>query len=51
MVRRYLARLARRYAPMAVALAALVLVFRITDWRRLIHEGQAARAEARAGGG
>ncbi len=36
---------------LAIALAALVLVFRITDWRRLIHEGQAARAEARAGGG
>jgi uncharacterized membrane protein YbhN (UPF0104 family) len=36
---------------LAIALAALVLVFRITDWRRLIHEGEAARAEARAGGG
>jgi len=35
---------------LAIAIAALVLVFRITDWRRLIHEGEAARAEARAGG-
>jgi uncharacterized membrane protein YbhN (UPF0104 family) len=33
-----------------VAALALVLVFRITDWRRLIHEGQTARAEAGAGG-
>jgi uncharacterized membrane protein YbhN (UPF0104 family) len=34
-----------------VAALALVLVFRITDWRRLLHEGQTAQAEARAGGG
>jgi uncharacterized membrane protein YbhN (UPF0104 family) len=32
-----------------VAALALVLVFRITNWRRLVHEGQAARAEASAG--
>jgi uncharacterized membrane protein YbhN (UPF0104 family) len=35
---------------LTVALLALVLVFRITDWRRLVHEGEAARAGARAGG-
>jgi glycosyltransferase 2 family protein len=34
-----------------ISVVALVLVFRITDWRRLIHEGDTARAEARAGGG
>lgn len=34
---------------LAIAVLALLLVFRITDWRRLIHEGQAARAEAGAG--
>lgn len=32
-----------------ISVAALMLVFRITDWRRLIHEGEEARAEARAG--
>ena len=31
-----------------IAILALVLVFRITDWRSLIHEGQTARAEAGA---
>lgn len=34
---------------LAVAIVALVVVFRVTDWRRLVREGQAARAEA--GGG
>ena len=33
-----------------ITVLALVFVFHITDWRRLIHEGQAARAEAGAGG-
>jgi uncharacterized membrane protein YbhN (UPF0104 family) len=32
-----------------ITVIALVFVFHITDWRRLIHEGQAARAEAGAG--
>ena len=35
---------------LAISVLALVLVFRITDWRRLIHEGESARAEAGAGG-
>jgi uncharacterized membrane protein YbhN (UPF0104 family) len=36
----------------AVAFGVLLLVFHVTDWRRLLHEGEgeAARAEASAGG-
>jgi uncharacterized membrane protein YbhN (UPF0104 family) len=33
----------------AVAFAALIYFFRVSDWRALIREGEAARAEAEAG--
>ena len=32
-----------------IAFGTLLLVFRVTDWRRLVREGEAARAEAEAG--
>ena len=37
-------------ASIAIAFGVLLLVFHITDWRRLLHEGHAARAEAGATG-
>ena len=35
---------------LAIAFGVLLLVFRVTDWRRLLHEGRSAQAEANAGG-
>jgi uncharacterized membrane protein YbhN (UPF0104 family) len=33
-----------------IAFGVLLLVFRVTDWRRLVREGQSAQAEADSGG-
>ena len=49
MVRRYLARLARRYAPMAVALAALVLVLTLVP--SINQSGQHVQATGSGGSG
>ena len=35
---------------LAIALGVLLFVFHVTDWRRLLHEGRSAQAEASAGG-
>ncbi|HWC36884.1 MAG TPA: hypothetical protein VG476_00065, partial [Acidimicrobiales bacterium] len=49
MVRRYLSRLARRYAPMGVALAALVLVLTLVP--SINHSGQHVQATGSGGSG